>query len=73
MARKQDLKAGYHEMEPNLESVVRRASSAEEGGLPWDGEGILKTVDVELTGVSVPRRAILPREQAAPMDLGREV
>ena len=42
-------------------SVQGGRDVAEEKGGSWDGGGILKTVDVEQTGLSVPERASFPR------------
>ena len=42
-------------------SVQGGPDAAEENGGSWDGGGILKTVDVEQTGLSVPGRASFPK------------
>ena len=67
---KEDSRAG-HAAEGLSISVLGGANGLEERGRVWDGEGILKTVDVEQTGVSVPDCAALPTEHrgvALPMD-----
>ncbi len=69
-ARKEDSRAG-HAAEGFSISVLGGANGLEERGRVWDGEGILKTVDVEQTGVSVPESAALPTEHigvALPME-----
>ena len=72
---KKDSGAG-HATEGLEISVLGGANGLEEGGGVWDGDGILKTVDVEQTGVSVLDCAALPTEQrgvAHPMAQSHEV
>ena len=42
-------------------SIEGGPNMAEENCGSWDGDGILKTMGVEQTGVAVPERATLPR------------
>ena len=68
--RKDDSRAG-HAAEGLSISVLGGANGLEERGRFWDGEGILKTVDVEQSGVSVPECEALPTEHggvALPME-----
>ena len=51
--------------------VMSKPDPVEESGTSWNGDGILKTVDVEQTGISRPERAAFPWEHMefpSPMD-----
>ena len=43
-------------------SIMSASGSVEESGTSWNGDGILKTIDLEQTGISFPESAVLPRE-----------
>ena len=67
---KEDLGAG-HVAEGHSVYVQGGPDHVEESGDSWVGDGILKTVDLEQTAVSVPERAMLPSERvgvALPMN-----
>lgn len=66
-----DIPGADHSVEGPSISAMSEPNPVEESGTSWNGDGILKTVDVEQTGISLPERAALPREHmefASPMD-----
>lgn len=57
-----DMLGTDHSAEGPSVSVMSEPNPVEKRGASWNGNGILKTVDVEQTGISLPERAALPRE-----------
>ena len=67
------IEAAVHKETPGVDhsvnwpsvSVMRGPDPVGESGTLWNGDGILETVDVERTGISLLERVALPREHVS--------